>query len=147
MRGMNTHLNFDIGLAKTQSDENPVFYIQYAHARICSIISLADSKNINTQNHAREILEYLSKKEETNLIKELLLFPETIKMCVKVLEPQKLVNYLFNLAATFHRFYTECRVLTEDENLSMARLALIDATRIVIANALRILRINAPNKM
>jgi len=147
MRGMNTHLNFDIGLAKTQSDENPVFYIQYAHARICSIIALAESQKINTRNHTREILEHLVKKEETNLIKELLLFPENIKSCVQVLEPQRLVNYLFNLAATFHRFYTECRVLTEDNNLSMARLALIDGTRIVISNALHILGISAPNKM
>ncbi len=147
MRGMNTHLNFDIGLAKTQSDENPVFYIQYAHARICSIISLAESKKIDTKNNKRDIIEKLVKKEETNLIKELLLFPETVKSCAEVLEPQRMVNYLFNLAATFHRFYTECRVLTEDDNLTMARLALIDATRIVIANALRILGISAPNKM
>ncbi len=147
MRGMNTHLNFDIALAKTQSDENPVFYIQYAHARICSIIALAESKNIDIKNNSREILEYLSKKEETNLIKELLLFPEIVKSTAQVLEPQRLVNYLFNLAGTFHRFYTECRVLTEDNDLSMARLALIDATRIVIANALRILGISAPNKM
>lgn len=147
MRGMNTHLNFDIDLAKTQSDENPVYYIQYAHARICSIISLAESKNINCQNHSRGILEYLTKKEEINLIKELLLFPETVNNCAQVLEPQRMVNYLFNLAATFHRFYTECRVLTDDNNLSMARLALIDGTRIVIANALAILGISAPNKM
>jgi arginyl-tRNA synthetase len=147
MRGMNTHLNFDIGLAKTQSDENPVFYIQYAHARICSIIALAESKKIDTKNNKRDIIEKLVKKEETNLIKELLLFPETVKSCAEVLEPQRMVNYLFNLAATFHRFYTECRVLTEDDNLTMARLALIDATRIVIANALRILGISAPNKM
>ncbi|KAA3616941.1 MAG: arginine--tRNA ligase [Calditrichaeota bacterium] len=147
MRGMNTHLNFDLSLAKTQSDENPVFYIQYAHARICSIIALAESKNINTKNHKRDILENLVKKEETNLIKELLQFPEIVKICSQVLEPQRMVNYLFGLAATFHRFYTECRVITEDENLSMARLALIDGTRIVIANALHILGISAPNKM
>jgi arginyl-tRNA synthetase len=147
MRGMNTHLNFDIGLAKTQSDENPVFYIQYAHARICSILTLAESKEIDTQNHSREIIEHLIKKEETNLIKELLLFPEIVMSCAQNFEPQRLVNYLFNLAATFHRFYTECRVLTEEKDLSMARLALIDGTRIVIANALAILGISAPNKM
>ena len=147
MRSMNSHLNFDISLAKTQSDENPVFYIQYAHARICSIIALAESKKLNITSRSREILEYLKTPEEINLIKELILFPETIKTCAEVLEPQKLVNYLYNLATVFHKFYTECRVISEEEKITVARIALIDATRIVIANGLKILRISAPQRM
>jgi len=147
MRGMNSHLNFDVALAKTQSDENPVFYIQYAHARICSIITLAESKKIATANHSADILQNLIKDEEKNLIKELIIFPETLENCAESLEPHRLVNYLFNLAGTFHKFYTECRVISEDANLTVARIALIDATRIVIANALSVLGISAPNRM
>lgn len=147
MRGMNSHLNFDLALAKTQSDENPVFYIQYAHARICSILTLAETKEIATSGNSEEALQYLKKEEEKDLIKELVLFPEILKTCAEVLEPHRLINYLFNLAGTFHKFYTECRVISEDENLTRARLALIDATRIVLANALSVLGISAPNRM
>ncbi|MCB0284540.1 MAG: arginine--tRNA ligase [Calditrichaeota bacterium] len=147
MRSMNSHLNFDITLAKNQSDENPVFYIQYAHARICSIIALAESRNIDIKDKSRSILEKLVATEEINLIKELIQYPEIIKLCAETLEPQKLVNYLYNLATTFHKFYTECRVINEDSQLTKGRLALIDATRIVIANALHVLRIDAPQRM
>jgi len=147
MRGMNSHLNFDLALAKTQSDENPVFYIQYAHARICSILALAETKKIDSANHTTEILGKLSQPEEIDLIKELIHYPEIIKICADVLEPFRLVNYLYNLATTFHKFYTVCRVITDEKEVTMARLALIDATRIIIANALKILRISAPNRM
>ena len=147
MRGMNSHLNFDITLAKTQSDENPVFYIQYAHARICSIIALAQSKEINTSSHSAEIIINLVKEEEKDLIKEITLFPEILQNCAESLEPHRLVNYLFDLAGTFHKFYTECRVISDDLKITRARIALIDATRIVIANALAVLGISAPDRM
>jgi arginyl-tRNA synthetase len=149
MRGMSSHLNFDLALAKTQSDENPVYYIQYAHARICSILKLAASQKIDISDKetSSEWFSFLQKQEEINLVKELIFFPEVIEICVNTLEPQKLVNYLFNLASVFHKFYTECRVISEDIPLSKARLILIDATRIVIANTLNILGISAPNKM
>ncbi len=147
MRSMNSHLNFDLALAKTQSDENPVFYIQYAHARINSIHALAAERQLETGRPEEQKLEILNTDEEISLIKELLEFPKIIRQCAETLEPHKLVNYLHNLATVFHRFYTVCRVITEDKELSQARLALIQATKIVIANGLRILGIRAPERM
>jgi len=147
MRSMNTHLNFDLALAKTQSDENPVFYIQYAHARICSIIKLGESKGIVFDVTADPPLELLTAPEEKELIKELVLFPETILACSKNLEPHRLVGYLFGLAGKFHKFYTQCRVIGDDVALTRARLALIDATRTVLANGLTILGLSVPESM
>ena len=147
MRGMNSHLNFDLKLAKTHSDENPVFYIQYAHARICSILSFAKEQKINTDQDNPELLKKLKENEEINLIKELIYFPDAIKSCVDSLEPQRLINYLHNLATTFHKFYTECRVISDNTELTKARLTLINATRIIISNGLSIMRINAPERM
>jgi len=146
MRSMHSHLNFDLALAKTHSDENPVFYIQYAHARICSILKLAEDKKLTWQQGLSR-LDNLKTEEETALIRELTEFPKIIQKCAETLEPHKLVNYLHNLATVFHKFYTVCRVITGDEALSLARLALIQATRIVIGNGLNILGISAPERM
>ncbi len=146
MRSMNTHLNFDLKLAKTQSDENPVFYIQYAHARICSIIRLGESKNLVGENDEPP-LHLLVQSEERELIKALIQFPETILACSKSLEPHRLVGYLFGLAGKFHKFYTQCRVIGDEPELTRARLALIDATRTVLANGLTILGLSVPESM
>ena len=145
MRGMNSHLNFDIDLAKDQSEKNPVYYLQYAHARICNILKHADSKkeltdldyDTNLLNHSCEI----------ELIKNLEKFPEIIKSVHNSLEPHIISTYLHETANRFHKFYAECHVLTEDINLSMARIALVKGTRIVINNGLEILGISAPEKM
>ena len=145
MRGMNSHLNFDIDLAKDQSEKNPVYYLQYAHARICNILKHADSKkeltdldyDTNLLNHSCEI----------ELIKNLEKFPEIIKSVHNSLEPHIISTYLHETANRFHKFYAECHVLTEDTNLSMARIALVKGTRIVINNGLEILGISAPEKM
>ena len=145
MRNMNAHLNFDLELARTQSDENPVFYIQYAHARICSIISLGASKQLSPNQNAN--FQSLRESEELNLIKHLLAFPGIVKASAVHYEPHRLVNYLFELASLFHRFYTVCRVVSDDADLSKARLSLIEATKIVIANGLNILGISAPEQM
>jgi len=145
MRSMNAHLNFDLTLAKTESDENPVFYIQYAHARICSIIKLAESKCISQLDKAD--LELLSCDEELNLIKHLTGFPGVVSSSAENFEPHRLVNYLFELAGLFHRFYTVCRVIDDDLELSRARLQLIKAVRIITANGLGLLGIQAPEKM
>jgi arginyl-tRNA synthetase len=145
MRQMNSHLNFDLTLAKTQSDENPVFYIQYAHARICSILSLADTKNISLEQKAD--LTNLKTTEETNLIKHLIDFPNIVESCALSYAPHRLAAYLFELATLFHKFYTECRVITDDNELTQSRIALIDATRTIIANGLKLLGIAAPKKM
>jgi arginyl-tRNA synthetase len=145
MRSMSSHLNFDLTLAKKQSDENPVFYIQYAHARICSIIKLAEERNIDL--NIKPDLHLLTKPEEINLIKHLLNFPQVVKAAAENYEPHRVTNYLFDLATLFHKFYTECRVISEDQNLTYARLALIDATRHVLANGLGLLGISAPDHM
>ncbi len=145
MRSMSSHLNFDLTLAKKQSDENPVFYIQYAHARICSILKLAEEKNIRLQEIPE--LSVLQKEEEINLIKHLAHFPAIITAAAQNYEPHRLTNYLFDLATLFHKFYTECRVIGDDQRLTLARLALIDATRHILANGLKLLGISAPNHM
>jgi len=145
MRHMNAHLNFDLGLAKTQSDENPVFYIQYAHARICSIIALTIERGVNRQSDLQP--ELLNSNEELSLIKHLIQFPEIVHSAAEYFEPHRLINYLFELANLFHKFYTLCRVISDDQALTTARLALIDATRMVIANGLKLLGVTAPEKM
>ncbi len=145
MRHMNAHLNFDLALARTQSDENPVFYIQYAHARICSILELATERGYTIEQVAR--LERLTAPEEQQLIKHLISFPQTVEASALNYEPHRVVTYLFELASLFHKFYTVCRVLSEDKELSVARLHLIKAVKIVIANGLDLLGISAPEHM
>jgi len=145
MRQMNAHLNFDLTLAKTQSDENPVFYIQYAHARICSILALALSKSITIGKEPD--LTLLNRDEELNLIKHLIDFPGTVEGSASSYEPHRLTNYLFDLATLFHKFYTEHRVISDDLHLTQARLALIKATQIVVTNGLTMLGISAPQQM
>lgn len=145
MRHMNSHLNFDLKLAKTQSDENPVYYIQYAHARICSIIRFGEENAILFKHDAP--LEMLTIAEEIDLIKHLLEFPKTIEESAINFEPHRLANYLIETATLFHKFYTECRVITDDNNLTQARLALCKATQIVLSNGCQLLGIKAPERM
>jgi len=145
MRHMNAHLNFDLALAKTQSDENPVFYIQYAHARICSIIELGKERGIVSDDNAD--LSILSAAEEINLIKHLIDFPKLVEAAALNFEPHRLTNYLFETASLFHKFYTVCRVLSDDKALSQARLSLIKAVRVILANGLKILGISSPDHM
>jgi arginyl-tRNA synthetase len=145
MRNMNSHLNFDLKLAKTQSDENPVFYIQYAHARICSILRLANEQGFSNFESATGSL--LSTEEEKLLLQHLNDFPKTVQNSATNYEPHRLVNYLFDLAGIFHRFYTNCRVISDDKELSQARLVLINATKIVFSNGLGLLGISVPEKM
>jgi len=145
MRSMSSHLNFDLELARKQSDENPVFYVQYAHARICSILNLAKEKGIALAEQPP--FELLTCPEEINLIKHLVGFPETVKNSALSYEPHRLVNYLFELATLFHKFYTVCRVISDDQTISLARLGLIDSARIVFANGLHLLGISAPEHM
>jgi arginyl-tRNA synthetase len=145
MRHMNSHLNFDLTLAKTQSDENPVYYVQYAHARICSIVRFGQERNITFKEDPE--LNLLVTEEELDLIKHLINFPETIEFCALHFEPHRLVHFLIETATLFHKFYTVCRVITDDKKLTQARLALSEATRIVIYNGCQILGITAPEKM
>jgi len=144
MRSCNTHLEFDLSLAKDQSDKNPVFYLQYAHARICSVLDLAESKEINFNNANIELLNDI---RELALIKELLLFPFVIKNSAEKFEPHSLAEYLKNVAASYHNFYHDCRIITDDLELSKARLQLSILTKIVLYNGLSILGISQPERM
>jgi arginyl-tRNA synthetase len=144
-RHMNSHLNFDLTLAKSESDENPVYYLQYAHARICSIIRLSEEKGIKLQ--LSPPLSLLTEEDELHLIKHLLEYPQIIEDSALSFEPHRLVNHLLEIATRFHRFYTTCRVINDDCQLTQARLALCESTRIVVANGCRILGINTPHQM
>lgn len=138
-------LDFDMDLAKNTSEENPVFYVQYAHARICNIIKHAEEQGFKLPDHAN--LNLLEQEEELALIKKLLEFPDIVSKAAKFLEPHRIPNYLQELAAAFHRFYHHQRVVTENKALTEARLVLIKCTRIVLANAFKLLGISAPERM
>lgn len=142
MRGIGTHLEFDLSLAREQSDKNPVFYLQYAHARICSVFDKAEDLHNVTPDFSLLISD-----EEQSLIKKILLFSETILASANKFEPQILAEYLRDIASMFHLFYHNCRIIGSEETLGAARLQLSKATRTVLANGLKILGITAPERM
>jgi len=145
MRSMQSHLNFDLSLAKTMSDENPVYYNQYAHARICSIIRNGIEKGIEFKDS--DSFHRLAEKSEFDLIKKLMEFPLTVNRCATEYEPHLITQYMSEVSTAFHKFYTEYRVIGEDEELSQARLGLCLATKTVLANGFAILGVSAPEKM
>jgi arginyl-tRNA synthetase len=144
MRSITSHLNFDIDLAKKQSDENPVFYLQYAHARIASILRMTKEEGLVAST---EELNLLTAKEEQNLHKKLYEFPDEVLHSAENYETHKITTYLEELASLFHRFYTECRIIGSEKNLAEARIALCIAVQTVIRNGLSILGVSAPDKM
>jgi arginyl-tRNA synthetase len=145
MRGINTHLNFDLTLAKEESDENPVYYLQYAHARLCNILKHADS--YGHKKDGKNNLTVLELDSEINLIISLLEFPNIITKSLVTLEPQTIANYLQNLATMFHKYYAKERVVTEDIDKTSARLILVEALKVVLSNGLKVLGIHAPERM
>ena len=145
MRSVNSHLNFDLKLAKEQSEENPVYYLQYAHARIASIIRHAESLNIAQGKDAD--LSLLKTPEEKLLVRMLVDFPDVVESCAMSFEPHRLAEYLHEAAGSFHKFYHAHRVVTDDHLLTAARMVLCLATKTVLANGFSILGINAPEKM
>ena len=145
MRSMNSHLNFDLDLAADQSEKNPVYYIQYAHARISNIINNRKANNLSTDGKFNTSL--LINKSEISLIKSLNDFPEVMIKVLDNLEPQIIANYLHNIASEFHKFYAKCRVITDDVELTESRLHLIKSVKIVLSNGLNILGIQAPERM
>jgi arginyl-tRNA synthetase len=149
MRSTDAHLDFDLDLARKHTEENPVFYIQYAHARICSIIRKAQDEGWSLPPAGEAAVAGLTAlPEELALARELAMFPEVLDTCARNLEPHGLAFYLKDVAAVFHRFYTVCRVLDQDERArSLARLGLVEAVRIVLRNGLNLLGISAPESM
>ncbi len=145
MRGIGSHLNFDLKLAKEQSEANPVFYLQYAHARIASIIRHAASMGIDPAGEGD--LSVLSSPEEMDLMKALSGFPDMVESCARAFEPHRLIEYLHETAGAFHRFYHAHRVVTDDGTMTAARIVLARGTMIVLKNGCSILGISAPEKM
>lgn len=149
MRGKDSHLNFDVELAKKQSKENPVFYLQYAHARICSLLRMAMQETGFDPASCKEhhLLRLLSSPAELQVGFALLNYPDMVKASLRLLEPQKMVEYLHSLAELFHRFYQECPILKAESDICKARLFLSVATRQVLQNGFRILGVSAPQSM
>ena len=145
-RKCDAHLDFDIEVAKRQTEENPVFYVQYAHARICSIKRNAREKGISLDALGAD-LSPLVQREEKAIMRVLSRFPDVVEGAARALEPHRLTYYLQELASCFHGYYNRFRVLVEDEALRNARFALCEAVRLVIAEGLRLLGVSAPEVM
>ncbi len=142
MRRTSSHLDFDLDIAKKQTQENPVYYVQYAHARICSIL-----RNSPIKTKKGVDLSILKEKEEIGLIKEILQFPFMLNICLNTQDPYMLTVYLMGLSESFHKFYDHHRVLGQEDLLTQARLVLIEATKIAIALGLDLLGVSKPEKM
>lgn len=144
MRNPDSALDFDLDLAKEESSDNPVYYVQYAHARICSILSVA---GVETPMASNVDLSLLSEENERVLIRKLAEWPQEVADAAKELAPYRLAYYAKDLANAFHSFYNSCKVLTDDAALRDARLALVDCTRITLRNVLNLLGLSAPERM
>ena len=147
LREANSQFDFDLDLAVEQSSQNPVYYVQYAHARICSILKKLAAEGVSPRKVTREELEALSTAEEIALIRHIARFPAEIIEAAKAYDPAKMTRYALDLATLFHKFYTACKVYGEDESLMQARLALCMAARSALENVLSILKIDAPETM
>ncbi|MDI4648868.1 arginine--tRNA ligase [Cohnella hashimotonis] len=147
MRSMDTHLDFDMDLAVSTSNENPVFYVQYAHARICSIFRQAEEQGVAVLPVAEADLELLTAEHEYDLLRKMGEFPAVVADSAKDYAPHHIVRYVYELAALFHSYYRAERVITEDAAQSQARLQLLAALRHTLANGLRLIGVSAPEQM
>jgi arginyl-tRNA synthetase len=145
MRSSESHLDFDLDLAKKQAPENPVFYVQYAHARICSI--LKESEKYGKLDNQNLRFELLKNKEERELIKKVLFFENIIEIAARDYAPHYITKYLQDIAGEFHSYYNKVRVITEDAELSQSRLGMCEAVKNVIRDGLNIIGVSAPVKM
>jgi len=147
MRASSSHLDFDLELAKKESPENPVYYVEYAHARISSIFKKAKGKKVKRKKIPEIDLKLLNTPEEKSILRLLALFPDIVTSCARSYQVHNLPNYLREVASEFHTFYNRHRVLSEDGGLTQARLALVEGVRIVLRNGLKLLGIEAPQRM
>ncbi|PRO65720.1 arginine--tRNA ligase [Alkalicoccus urumqiensis] len=145
MRAAETHLDFDLTLAKSESNENPVYYVQYAHARICSMLRQADEKGFTVNPDAD--LSVLESEKDLDLMKKVGEFPEAVADAATRRAPHRITNYVYDLAQTLHSFYNAEKVITDNEERTHARLALVEAVRITLKKALALVGVNAPEKM
>ena len=147
MQSLESHLDFDLELAKKEAQENPVYYVQYAHARICSIIREAQDRGISIPEPASVKLDLIEHPDEFSLIRKLAELPDEIADAAERYEPHRMTRYAREVAAAFHVFYTNCRVLGDDSDLTAARLALVCATQVVLRTVLDIIGVSGPEKM
>lgn len=147
MQKPDSHLEFDLDLAIEQSSQNPVFYVQYAHARICSILRKLKEEGVQLPKLEETDLSVLTAPEELELIGHLAQLPEEIRIAASDYEPSRITRYVIDLASLFHKFYNSCRVNVEDVQLRQARILLVEAVQTVIRNCLAILKVNAPETM
>ena len=143
-RTADSQMDFDMELAKKQSADNPVYYVQYAHARIASILRLADERGIDDSGGD---VALLTTEPELTLIRKMLLLPEMVELITQTLEPHHLTYYSQDLATAFHSFYKQCRVVSDDEPLTKARLKLVKAAKIVLGRTLSLMGMTAPDQM
>ena len=142
-----THLEFDLGLAVRQDSENPVYYVQYAHARICSLIKTMAENGASVPKAGEIDVSLLSSQAERELLKQISVLPEEIRLAARDYDPSRINRYVIDLAAKFHRFYNSCHIRGEEENIAKARLKLADTTRRVIRICLDIIGVSAPEQM
>ena len=147
MREPNSTLDFDLDLAVEETNQNPVYYVQYAHARICSIFKNLAAEGITPRAVTPEELDRLTAPEERELIRQIASLPDEIIAAAHNYDPARMTHYVSDAATLFHKFYNACRVKGEDESLMQARLALCQATRTVLENVLGLLKISAPESM
>ncbi|MDP4127502.1 MAG: arginine--tRNA ligase [Bacillota bacterium] len=147
LRDPDSTVDFDMDLAKAQSSDNPVYYVQYAHARLSSILRQAEELGDNGVQPLEEDLKRLNSSEERDLLKKMADFPSEITVAARLMEPHRLARYVLDLAGLFHTFYNSQRVLVDDEGLRRARLSLVRAVKQIVGNVLRILGVSAPERM
>lgn len=147
LREPNSHLEFDLDLAVEQSSQNPVYYVQYAHARICSILKNLSAQGIEYRELAAEDLDVLTESAEREIIRQLSILEDEVVISAKQYDPSRITRYVIELATLFHRYYNACRVMCDDERVMYARLFLCVQVRQVIKNVLNMLNISAPEVM
>ncbi len=142
-----TQMEFDLGLAVREDSENPVYYVQYAHARICTLLKNLAAEGYAVKSAADVDLDLLSSETEIALIKELARYGEAVRLAAQNYDPSHINRYLVELSAAFHRFYNACRIKGEEESVLYARLKLADTARAVLYNAMTLIGCTAPEKM
>lgn len=147
MRSMDSHLDFDMDLAISTSNENPVYYVQYAHARICSIFRQAEEQGITLPNLSEVDFSKLNNEREYDLLRKIGELPAEVGLAAENYAPHRLIRYVYDLSSMFHSYYKAERVITEDAAQTVARLALLGAARTAIANVLRLVGVTAPDRM
>jgi arginyl-tRNA synthetase len=148
MRSNEQHLDFDLELAKTKSNENPVYYIQYAHARIASVFRQLEEKKFNyNEQIGKDNISALVTNKEKSIMSVLSRFPEVIELSANNRAPHNLAQYLRDLANEFHSYYNDSIFIVEDENIRNARMLLIKATQLIIKSGLKLLGVSSPKSM